>query len=588
MIKNYLSILTVCLLGLTGSAQQLDISIETPVPVCAPGSCTELKANYTDVKETSSYIVNSIPYQNLYSYTGGTTISAFQDDIWTSLINLPFNFCFYGNSYDKLLVGSNGVVTFDIVNNIPGSICPYQFSTLIPNPAFPIRNAIYGVYQDTDITVTSAGGVPINPAIQNVNYYLAGVAPNRTFVVNFNELPLFGPGNGENLQTSQIVLYETTNVVDIFIKKRTNPAPLSQYINGNAVVGIQNQAGTTAAVPPGRNTGQWTTTNEAWRFQPAGNSLLTLSWSKDGIFFGNENPITVCPTQSEIYIATVNYPRCDGTIATASTATAVIVQSPLPVTDPLDIAICTGSAPSFDLTTNTAVVLGALNPDIFEVVYYTTYQDALNYAASIDSPQNYAGFDGQVIYVGITDLTSGAPCPTIKNFTLTVNTPLVAPSGDTEQNFIEGETLADIELTGSTVDWYAAAEGGAPLPITTVLVDGTTYYAELSDTDNACSGLGRSALVQRFAVTVSVALATEDWTSFRFKAVPNPVKDILNISSTANITAVAVYNLLGQQVIHQTVNNTEAQISMAGLANGTYLMKVSGNNFVKTMKVIKQ
>jgi len=35
------------------------------------------------------------------------------------------------------------------------------------------------------------------------------------------------------------------------------------------VLGIQNANGTAGVCPPGRNTGQWTTSNESWRFAPA-------------------------------------------------------------------------------------------------------------------------------------------------------------------------------------------------------------------------------------------------------------------------------------------------------------------------------
>ena len=77
------------------------------------------------------------------------------------------------------------------------------------------------------------------------------------------------------LATHMAVLYETTNVIDIYIKDK----PLcTGWNSGNAAVGIQNDAGTTAFVPPGRNTGQWTATDEAWRFTPAGPSIIDFAW----------------------------------------------------------------------------------------------------------------------------------------------------------------------------------------------------------------------------------------------------------------------------------------------------------------------
>ncbi|MFY0482663.1 T9SS type A sorting domain-containing protein [Flavobacterium sp. PLA-1-15] len=73
-----------------------------------------------------------------------------------------------------------------------------------------------------------------------------------------------------------------------------------------------------------------------------------------------------------------------------------------------------------------------------------------------------------------------------------------------------------------------------------------------------------------------------------FKAYPNPVKDILNVSYTENISNVEVYNLLGQKVATKSINATNGQLDMSSLAAGSYLVKVTAGNQVQTIKVIKQ
>ncbi|RZK26313.1 MAG: T9SS type A sorting domain-containing protein [Flavobacterium sp.] len=70
-----------------------------------------------------------------------------------------------------------------------------------------------------------------------------------------------------------------------------------------------------------------------------------------------------------------------------------------------------------------------------------------------------------------------------------------------------------------------------------------------------------------------------------FTAYPNPVKDILNINYTQNITDVAVYNILGQQVLNSVANANKTQLDMSSLATGTYLVKVKTENAVKTIKI---
>ena len=83
------------------------------------------------------------------------------------------------------------------------------------------------------------------------------------------------------------------------------------------------------------------------------------------------------------------------------------------------------------------------------------------------------------------------------------------------------------------------------------------------------------------------SLATTSFDSANFAYYPNPVKNMLNLSYTQNITSVAVFNLLGQQVISKVINANQSQIDMSSLATGAYLVKVTADNQVKTIKVFK-
>ncbi|MDR6968036.1 plastocyanin [Flavobacterium arsenatis] len=87
---------------------------------------------------------------------------------------------------------------------------------------------------------------------------------------------------------------------------------------------------------------------------------------------------------------------------------------------------------------------------------------------------------------------------------------------------------------------------------------------------------------------ISTDLAVKDFGTANFKLYPNPVKDILNLTNTQNISNVEVFNMLGQQVIAKSINATQGQIDMSHLATGTYLVRVASENQVKTIKVIKQ
>lgn len=73
-----------------------------------------------------------------------------------------------------------------------------------------------------------------------------------------------------------------------------------------------------------------------------------------------------------------------------------------------------------------------------------------------------------------------------------------------------------------------------------------------------------------------------------FRAYPNPVTTTLNLEYGKNISNVGVFNLLGQQVLSKSVSATSTQLDMTPLAAGTYLVKVTVDGAVKTIKVVKQ
>jgi hypothetical protein len=89
-------------------------------------------------------------------------------------------------------------------------------------------------------------------------------------------------------------------------------------------------------------------------------------------------------------------------------------------------------------------------------------------------------------------------------------------------------------------------------------------------------------------IAFEVNLSNGDFDSNSFVAYPNPVKNVLNVSFNQNISDVAVYNLLGQQVLLMQVNANKGQVDMSSLATGTYLVRVNSENGVKTIKVIKE
>ena len=115
-----------------------------------------------------------------------------------------------------------------------------------------------------------------------------------------------------------------------------------------------------------------------------------------------------------------------------------------------------------------------------------------------------------------------------------------------------------------------------------------TYdYTETPAMGNPCYS-GTYGVTADFNVSVQDILSTGGFESNSFAAYPNPVKDMLTLSYTKNITNVEVFNLLGQQVLFLNMDANKGQVDMSHLPSGTYLVKVNSETGVKTIKVIKE
>ena len=84
------------------------------------------------------------------------------------------------------------------------------------------------------------------------------------------------------------------------------------------------------------------------------------------------------------------------------------------------------------------------------------------------------------------------------------------------------------------------------------------------------------------------SLGNNSFDNANFSYYPNPVKNTLNLSYNQEISNVEVFNLLGQKVSSNVINANATQIDMSNLSKGAYMVKVTSNNQLKTIKVIKE
>lgn len=316
------------------------------------GQAQTLTATYTDLKETTNYVVNSLPYVPPTDFTTGTTpIGLESDDQWSDIVDLGFSFCYYGNTYTQITIGSNAEVSFNTAYNTVSNhwdLSNGGVPITLPQPnddANLAFNTIYG--PGHDIRPSS------DPADGTIKYELIGTAPFRAMVIKYNAVKQFSCSTINS--TSMIVIYETTNNIDVYIKEK----PIcSSWNDGYALIGINNIDGTQAITPPGRNTSAWnidTTNSEAWRFIPDGASTTTFEWTDDnGNNLGSNPNITVSPFMTTIYTAAATYTTCNGDITTVSDDVEIFMAG-APIVDlGVDTVLCDSASMVLDATPSNA------------------------------------------------------------------------------------------------------------------------------------------------------------------------------------------------------------------------------------------
>lgn len=248
------------------------------------------------INNTTTYSQDTIPW-NPAPFVGPNPILVAIDDIWSGVVPLPFPFCYFGNTYNDMIVSSNGQIGFDLTQ--AGLYNAWASAGFGPAPVNNVtfNNTIMSPHHD--ILPTNAGAV--------VTWGVFGVAPCRTMVVSWTNCSMFSCTS--LIDTQQIVLHELTNEIDINIANK----PLCAGWNGGiAHEGIQNASGTVAYMYPGRNGTQWSANNSGYRFTPNGPPTpitYTFTWTnaQTGAVLGTGSTLTLpAPVTIDSVICTVN------------------------------------------------------------------------------------------------------------------------------------------------------------------------------------------------------------------------------------------------------------------------------------------
>ena len=251
------------------------------------------------------------------------------DDIHSDVIDIGFNFNFYGNTYNQCVLSANGYITFDLTQ--AGLYSPWTINNAIPNAGQLPENAIMAPWHDID---PSVGG--------SVVYGTYGAAPNRVFYVVWCNMPLF---QCNDLIVDQYVLiFEGSNKIEMHL----NNKPLCPGWNGGAAVqGIVNENSTLFEIvddpvllQPRNFPLNWTADDEGWEFVPDAdftnytiNSIIyspiatgTVVWSDEyGNILSDSLTLSVTPDTGAIYYYISVVDVCTG--ETINNVDSVLVQT---------------------------------------------------------------------------------------------------------------------------------------------------------------------------------------------------------------------------------------------------------------------
>lgn len=273
---------------------------------CDGAGCTDITANFLETFEsiTTDYTINPITYDPPFAFNGlANSINTNIDDAWSGVEDLPFDFCFFENIETQFQVGSNGGIRFDV--DAGDTSNGWAFTEDLPNNDNPTLAEVnvFSPVHDIDPSVN---------ATNEIAWEILGSFPNRVLVVSYYDVPYFSCN--DIFATHMAVFYEFSNVIEVYVQDKPT---CETWNSGNTVIGIQNNAGDIAYVPPGRNTSDspWETTNEAWSFSPNGVETYVFEWlDADGNFISNDPTINVCPDGEETYTAQITYTNCNGDV----------------------------------------------------------------------------------------------------------------------------------------------------------------------------------------------------------------------------------------------------------------------------------
>lgn len=225
-------------------------------------------------------------------------------------------------------------------------------------------------------------------------------------------------------------------------------------------------------------------------------------------------------------------------------------------------------------------------------LFTTAVNDVVTFYATGGTPPYMYTLDGMQYFSTnvITGVQPGNYNPMVQDSfgCMLVDLVTVLPSvpliNNSTQVFAQGSTLADIQVTGQNIKWYATQTGyktsSSELPLSTVLVNGATYY--VSQTVNGVES-------NKVGITTQVgSLSANEFDFQKLEVYPIPVKDVISIKNISKIKKATFFNYLGAELFSKNVNEEIFSIDLTALNKGVYFLKLESENSEKIVKFVKE
>ncbi len=173
------------------------------------------------------------------------------------------------------------------------------------------------------------------------------------------------------------------------------------------------------------------------------------------------------------------------------------------------------------------------------------------------------------------EITSEDASSKVGTFSITDATTTKLANSNTSVTHTSDNAAASGSKTWS-FDWTAPAEGTGDV----------TFFGAFNAANGNSSSSGDVIYTSQLAVS-EATVGIKDNNSVYISIYPNPTSNFISFNSKNLIKSISIFDISGKQVVNVSkINNNFKKINLDILAEGNYFVKIIGDNYIKTEKII--